>query len=150
MVCSITILFLEWFWLHSFSSLARSFWLLFFLFGMDDFWSGKSFSTPRYPRSNTFTTFFWGCRMILFIDVIVMPFSFLVVCFMDDDTLVVNHELSLYGMPFLLSRIMHISSFLFLGLGICCSVQSMKDRKPGNIFSTSSGVRSLFVVLCMF
>ena len=42
--------------------------------------------------------------MILLIDVIVMPMSFFVFCFMDNDTLVVNHELCLYGMPFLLSE----------------------------------------------
>ncbi len=31
-----------------------------------------------------------------------------------------------------------------------CSVQSMKDRKPGKYFSTSSGVCSLFVILYIF
>src|SRR6185312_11606272 len=55
MVCSITILFLEWLLLYSLSSTDRSMFL-FFLFGMDDNCSGKSFSIPRYPRSKTLTT----------------------------------------------------------------------------------------------
>src|SRR3954468_24918961 len=54
-VCSITILFLEWILLYSFSSSDRS-RFLFFLNGNDDICSGKSFSTPKYPRSATLTT----------------------------------------------------------------------------------------------
>jgi hypothetical protein len=37
----------------------------------------------------------------------------------------------LYGMPFLLALIVHLLSSLFLGLEICCSVQSMNDRIRG-------------------
>jgi hypothetical protein len=36
---------------------------------------------------------------------------------------------------------------LSTGLGICCSVQSIKARKPRKYISTSSGVGSLFVIL---
>jgi len=57
MVCSITILFLEWLLLCSFSTCDNSLFL-FFLFGNDDSCSGKSLSTPRYPRSTTLTTCF--------------------------------------------------------------------------------------------
>jgi hypothetical protein len=32
---------------------------------------------------------------------------------------------------------------LSTGLGICCSVESIKAKKPGKYFSTSSGVFSL-------
>jgi len=35
---------------------------------------------------------------------------------------------------------------LFTGLGICCSVASVKARKPGKYFSTSSGVFSLWLL----
>ena len=110
MVCSIAILFLEWFWLHSSSSsqifLAS---LLSVLYGRLLF--RKVFLTPKIPKVKHIYHLFWSCGMILLIDVIVMPFSFLVFCFMDDYTLVANHYLCLYGMPFHLSRIVHISSF---------------------------------------
>ena len=108
---------------------------------MDDSCSGKSFSIPRYPKSNTLTTCFGVIRMILFINIIVMSSSFLMVCFMDDKATIVNHKLCLYSMSFLLSRIEYLSFFLLsVGLGICCSVESIKARKPGKYFSTSSGV----------
>src|SRR4051812_15829198 len=48
--------------------------------------------------------------MILFIDVIVMPMSFLMACFVNYETLAVDHELCLYGMSFLLARIVRLSS----------------------------------------
>ena len=57
MVCSMTILLLACCRLYSFSS-CESFRPLFFLLGSDDNWSGKSFSTPKYPRSNRLTTCF--------------------------------------------------------------------------------------------
>ncbi|HEY6534657.1 MAG TPA: hypothetical protein VIY08_02440 [Candidatus Nitrosocosmicus sp.] len=48
--------------MYSFSSSDNS-RFLFFLYGKADSCSGKSFSTPRYPRSNTFRTSFgvMGC-----------------------------------------------------------------------------------------
>ena len=48
--------------------------------------------------------------MILFIDVIVMPSSFLVACFVNDCSIFANHNLCLYGMCFLLSRIVRFAS----------------------------------------
>src|SRR6476646_2989057 len=56
-VCSITILFLEWILLYSFSSADNS-QFLFLLQGKADSCCGKSVSTPRYPRSITLTTCF--------------------------------------------------------------------------------------------
>src|SRR4029078_1066193 len=63
------------------------------------------------------------------------------------NSIFVNHNLRLYRISFLLSRIENLSSFI-----ICRSwyllfyMESTKDRKPARkYFSTSSWVRSLFV-----
>src|SRR4051794_24737090 len=102
MVCSITILFLECCRLYSFSS-CDSFILLFFLFGSDDIWSGKSFSTPRYPRSNTFTTCLGVTGWFLYKYHSHVSSSFLMMCFMDDNAMIVNNKLILYSVPFFLT-----------------------------------------------
>ena len=41
--------------------------------------------------------------MILFINVIVMPSSFLIAYFMNDYSMIVNHNLCLYSISFLLA-----------------------------------------------
>ncbi len=55
---------------------------------------------------------------------------------MNDETMAFNYNLRLYNsMPFLLTLIEHLL-FLSTGLGICCcSVESIKERKPGNTSS---------------
>ncbi len=67
-----------------------------------------------------------------------MPFSFLVACFVNDDTLAVNRELCLYGVPFLLARIVHLpSSFAFRPwyLLLCAVCEGHKAWKaPFNLF----------------
>src|SRR6185312_6896816 len=102
MVCSITILFLEWLLLYSLSSTDRSMFL-FFLFGMDDNCSGKSFSTPRKVSKVNYINNLFGCDgTTLFIySYIVMFSSFLIFCFMHNNTLLVTHQLQLYSMFFL-------------------------------------------------
>ena len=57
---------------------------------------------------------FWSNRMILLINVVVMLFSFLVVYLVNDDPVIVNHKLCLYGMLLFLSRIIILlSSFVY-------------------------------------
>jgi len=53
-------------------------------------------------------------------------------------------------MPFLLSGKCVFIAVLFLGLGICCYVQSTKAMNPGKYFSASSGAWSLYVNLYIF
>ncbi len=60
-------------------------------------------SQPQDTHGQTHAySLLWSDRVILF-NVIFMPMSFHVFCFVDDDTLVVNHEMCLYGVPFLLA-----------------------------------------------
>src|SRR3982750_1052106 len=70
----------------------------------------KVFPNPQIPKVKHADNLLWGYRVILLIDVIVVSVSFLVACFMDDDALVVNHELCLYGVPFPLARIVRLPS----------------------------------------
>ena len=78
-----------------------------------------------------------------------MSSSFPVACFVDDGTMVVDHDLCLYGMHFPLSRVVCLSSSpVFRPWCLLFSVQSVKDRKPGKCLSASSGVCSLFVTCC--
>ena len=86
---------------------------LFFHWSMDDSCWGKSLSmSTRYPRSTTFRTC-WSYRMILFINIVVMPSSSLMVCLMKDIAMIVNHKLILdSGMSFLFARIVYFSSIL--------------------------------------
>src|SRR6476619_270566 len=70
--------------------------------------------------------------MILFIDVIVMPSSFIVVCFVNDCSIFANHDLCLYGMCFLLSRIVRFASSIIYwswNLLFCGIYKSKKARK---------------------
>jgi hypothetical protein len=103
---------------------------------------GKSLSTPRYPRSKHINNLFRGYRMVILVNIIAMPSSFLMVCLMKDMATIVNHKLILGSMSFLLfARIVCLTLLLLsTGLGICCSGQSMKDRKPEKYCSTSCRV----------
>ncbi len=81
-----------------------------FLASRLSFWQGRYlfwrvFLNPKVSKVKHADNTLWSCRMVLFIDAMVMSMSFLMVCFMDNNAAVVNHELCLYGMPFLLSRI---------------------------------------------
>jgi hypothetical protein len=122
---------------------------------MDDFCSGKSFSIPRYPRSNTLTTSLGLQDDYSYIcEYIIMFSSFFMVYFVKDiTTMIVNHKLCLYcSMSFLLAyRIVHLSSTLIYRPGyLLFHVQSVKARNPGKYCSTSSGVFNLFVMLYVF
>jgi predicted AlkP superfamily pyrophosphatase or phosphodiesterase len=122
---------------------------------MDDFCSGKSFSIPRYPRSNTLTTSLGLQDDYSYIcEYIIMFSSFFMICFMNDiTTMIVYRNLCLYcSMSFLLAyRIVHFPSFFIYRSGyLLFYVQSVKYKKPGKYFSTSSGVFSLFVMLYIF
>ena len=103
---------LEWLLLYAFSySVDRSRFLCF-LFGMDDSCSGKSFSIPSmYPRSNTLTTSLVVIWWFFICEYIVVFSSFLISCFMNNNTLVVNHQLQLYNIFFLFVWIVCLASF---------------------------------------
>ncbi len=59
----------------------------------------------------------------------------------------INHRLCIYSIPLIFARIIYALHLLSsIGLGIGCSVQSMKERKTGKYFSTSSGVFNLFIL----
>jgi len=71
---------------------------------------------------------------------------------MDDKPAVVNHELRLYRVCFFFSfqsNIPLLSSFILRPWNLLFYVESIKDKKLGKYCSTSSGVRSLFVMLCI-
>ncbi len=91
--------------------------------------------------------------MILLVNIIIMPLSFLVGCFMNDITTIVNHNLILYRVClFFLPRIVY-SFFFFIDRSwyLLLFGQSIKARKPGKYSSTSSaGVFSLFVIGYIF
>jgi hypothetical protein len=112
------------------------------------------FYTNVSKVKHIFTTCFGVTgRLFLYIQYVIMSSSFIMSGFMNDIATIVNHNLILYSsMTFLLAyRIVHFLSFLSTGLGICCSVQSVKAKKPGKYFSTSSaGVFSLFVIEHIF
>jgi hypothetical protein len=63
--------------------------------------------------------------MIVFIDVMVVPMSFLVFCFVNDNSTSVDHNLCLYICLFFPEKYVFFV-VLFLDFGICCSVQSTK------------------------
>src|SRR6478672_3420820 len=91
-------------------------------------------------------------RIILFINVIIMSTSFLIGCFMDDNTGIVNHKLCLYNMPFLLSRIVRFASSIISwpwNLLFCGGIYKSKKACRKHC-STSSGVCNLFVNLYIF
>src|SRR6476660_1273840 len=74
----------------------------------------------------------WHDRMILFIYVVVMPSSFLVACFVNDCSIFANHNLCLYGMCFLLSRIVRFATSIIYwpwNLLFCGIYKSKKARK---------------------
>jgi hypothetical protein len=65
-------------------------------------------------------------------DVIVMPSSFLVACFVNDYAPVVDHDLCLYGMHFPLARIVHLLSspvFRTWYLLFCAVCEGYKARE---------------------
>ena len=51
--------------------------------------------TSKIPNVRHADNLLWSCRRTLFIDAIVMPFSFLVACFVNDEAMVGDHKLSL-------------------------------------------------------
>src|SRR3954469_5067705 len=80
--------------------------------------------------------------MILFINIIIIHSSFLMGCFMDDNSNIVNQKLCLYSMPFLLFRIVCLPFSFILGPWYLMMfyIQSMKAIKPRKYCSTSSVV----------
>ena len=93
----------------------------------------------------------WGCRVTLFMDVIIMPMSFLVFCFVNDETPVVDHELCRYSMCFFLDRIANLSSFPVFRLWYLLFRAIGERQKAWEIlFSLFSGVLSLCDNLCIF
>ena len=87
--------------LYSFSSCDNS-PFFFFLYGKADSCSGNPFLYQGI-LDHTHLQHLCDDGMILLINVIVMPSSFLMVCFVNDIALVINHKLILYSMSFLLS-----------------------------------------------
>jgi hypothetical protein len=61
--------------------------------------------------------FFERDNWIIPLNIIAVSSSFLVIFFMNYNTLVVNHQQCLYNMPLLLTRIEHLSSILIYGSG---------------------------------
>src|SRR4051794_10205675 len=75
-----------------------------FLASLLSVWQGryllwKVLPNPKISKVKHADNLLWGYRVILLIDVIVVSVSFLMVCFVDNNAAVVNHELCLYGMP---------------------------------------------------
>jgi hypothetical protein len=105
---------------------------LFFLLGVDDGCCGKSFSMPtRYPRSTTLTTWFEITDDSLY-KYNNMPFSFLMICFVDDKTTIVDHKLCLYDIFLFLSRmILLLFPFIYRPWNLLFSRtnESIKSRK---------------------
>jgi hypothetical protein len=90
--------------------------------------------------------------MVLFIYRIYnMLSSFLMFCFVKDiTTIIVNHKLVLYRMLFLFAPENIFILFLRLGLGFCCSVESMKYRKLEKYSSTTySVVFAAYLLYCI-
>ena len=140
MVCSIIIRSLEWFLLYSFSSSAN-FAFLFFFIGRLYFTVGKSFSHPKYPIKNIF--YLWWClRLFVLVNGIIMLSSFLMMSwFVKYLSFFVDHQLCLYRMSFLLSRLV-VSLFIFifwsLYLLFGCVYECLKFRKVLFYFLYSS------------
>ena len=70
--------------------------------------------------------------MIFSINFIVMSSSFLMACFVKYNTKIVNHHLCLDSMPFLLSRIIFLFSFIIYrpwNLLFCAIYKGYKSRK---------------------
>ncbi len=65
-ICSITILFLEWILLNSFSSCDNSSWSIFFLYGSADSCLGKIFFYTRVSQINYINHLFRSDRVVLF------------------------------------------------------------------------------------
>jgi hypothetical protein len=86
----------------------------------------------------------------LYSEYIIMLSSFLMFCFVKDIiTMIVNHKLVLYRMLFLFAPENIFILFLHLGLGFCCSVESMKDRKLEKYSSTYSVVFAAYLFYCI-
>jgi len=77
-----------------------------------------------------------------FYNIIIMHSPFLMGCFMDDNSNIVNQKLCLYRMPFLLFRIVCLpfSFILRPWYLVMFYIQSMKAIKPRKYCSTSSVV----------
>jgi hypothetical protein len=71
------------------------------LFGLSSFcWVWTTFGQETHShlqdtQCQTRDNLHWSCSRTLFIDAIVMPFSFLVACFVNDEAMVGDHKLSL-------------------------------------------------------
>ena len=79
-----------------------------------------------------------------------MPASLLVFCFMYDKVFVINHPPSLDSMFFFLPEKYIFLLSLFSGRDICCSAESIKDRKFEKYCSTSSYIFNLFYNVIYF
>ena len=90
--------------------------------------------------------------MITLVNIIIMFSSFFMAYFVKDIITIVNHKLILYcSVSFLLaSRIVHFPSFFIDRSGYLLFCRSVKAKKSGKYFSTSSGVCSLFVMWYIF
>ena len=104
----------------------------------------------KVSKVNYIQNFFQSYRMSYFINVIFMPSSFFVICFMDNNPMIVNYKLCLYRCFFFLPEQNIFFLFLSMDRGILCSVVSIKARKPEKYCSTSSEVFSLFVMPYIF
>ncbi len=85
--------------------------------------------------------------MVILINILVMVSSFFIAYFVKDITTIINRNLILDSVSFFLARIVQLRLLLSAGLGICCSVQSMKARKPEKYFSTASSVLCCMIIL---
>ena len=116
------------------SSCDNTSWFIFFLHGKaDSSCSEKSFSTPRYPRSITLTTYLVVQGLFfLYTEYIIMPPSFLIAYLANNKTMIVNHNLIIYcsSMYFLLaSRIVYpTSSFIYRSRHLLlCTIYKSKN-----------------------
>jgi hypothetical protein len=84
--------------LNSISPCDNASWFIFFLHGKaDSSCSEKSFSTPRYPRSITLTTYLGAHGLFfLYTEYIIMPSSFLIAYLANHKNMIFNHNLILY------------------------------------------------------
>src|SRR3954454_15968290 len=87
--------------------------------------------------------------MILFINIVVMPSSFLIVCLMKDIAMIVNHKLILDNMSFLFARIVCFSSIIVYrswNLLFCGIYKSKKAKKI--LFKFLRGLKPLCNAVC--
>ena len=122
---------------YSFFSMLQIVYSIFLLVIVPDFFSfylikmifvlGYTFLCQGILDQTHFNNLFWSYRMVIFINVIVMPCSFLKICFMNDNTtrLLTIICLSLYCMSlffFFLPEYYASRLLLSTGFGICCSL----------------------------